>query len=137
MVGRRLLVVDDDSAVLRLHSAILSAELPDCKIDSARNGSEGVELFKRYWHPVLVLDLHMPVMDGVRTFLEIQKLCQERQRAMPAVVFCTGFAPPVVVREVIAKDRRHCLLTKPVENAVLVGAVKERLETAGSGYPCA
>ncbi|MGQ9663563.1 MAG: response regulator [Kiritimatiellia bacterium] len=132
----RVLVVDDENLILRLYSSILEPELPHCEIDSAKNGVEALELFKRHWHSVLVLDLHMPVLDGLRTFNAIEEICRERQRAMPAVIFCTGFAPPGGVRAIIARDRRHCLLTKPVENDVLVAAVKERLAGAGSAQRC-
>jgi len=73
------------------------------------------------------MDLHMPVMDGQQAFLELKRMCESRGWEMPSVVFCTGFIPPDSIREVIARQPRHALLSKPVTGDKLVDAVKARL----------
>jgi hypothetical protein len=47
---------------------------------------------------------------------------------MPAVVFCSGFAPPAAVSKVVADGGLHCLLAKPVTADQLVSTVKSRLD---------
>jgi CheY-like chemotaxis protein len=70
----------------------------------------------------------MPVMDGQFAFGEISKLCADKGWEMPAVVFCTGFAPPDSVMGAVDASDHHGLLLKPVTGEVLVQAVRSRLE---------
>jgi len=122
----RVLVVDDEKTILRLFQMILSSGINACTIDIAANGQEAVEAFSRHHHAVIVMDLHMPVMDGQAAFFRIQQLCEENSWQMPSVVFCTGFAPPDSINDVIDKSTKHCLLAKPVGGDALVEAVKSR-----------
>lgn len=122
-----VLLVDDEGAIRRLFQLILGAALPDCTIDVAADGAEAVDRFSRVHHKVLVMDLHMPVMDGQTAFCRIQELCEEGSLEMPSVVFCTGFAPPDVVTRVVTGSEKHCLLSKPVSGDVLTEAVRSRL----------
>lgn len=123
----RILIVDDEEIILRLFQMILSSALPDLKIDLASNGAEAVKAFSAGHHAVLIMDLHMPVMDGQTAFAKIEHVCKKKKWEMSSVVFCTGFAPPDLVKDVVAKSSTHCLLLKPVSNEALVEAVRSRL----------
>jgi len=122
-----MLLVDDEESIRILFEMILSADLPDLHIDLACNGQEALELFSRKHHAILLMDLHMPVMDGRTAFGEIQEMCRERSWQMPSVVFCTGFAPPEPVIKAIEEDETHCLLAKPVSGRCLIEAIRDRL----------
>jgi CheY-like chemotaxis protein len=67
--GGVVLLVDDESAIRRLFQLILGAALPGCRIETAADGSEAVRMFSEGHHGVIVMDLHMPVMDGPTAFL--------------------------------------------------------------------
>lgn len=123
----RILIVDDEKTILKLFQMILSTGMPGYTIDMASNGQEAVDAFSGGHHAVLIMDLHMPVMDGQAAFFKIDHLCKEHQWEMPSVVFCTGFAPPDSIRGVIGDDSRHCLLAKPVSGETIIEAVKSRL----------
>ena len=58
---------------------------------------------------------------------DFEALCAEQNWEMPAVIFCTGYEPTPKVREIIAKDPRHCLLSKPVSNDILLETIKAHL----------
>ena len=125
---RRILVVDDEQIIQRLFEMVLSWELPGYTIDVASNGAEALNAFSRGHHAVLLMDLHMPVMDGQAAFAELQKQCQASNWEMPSVVFCTGYAPPASLSRMLTGNAsHHCLLPKPVSNEALVDAVKRRL----------
>ncbi len=124
---KRILLVDDEETILKLFHMIISTALPDCEVDTAANGKEGLDLFAEHHHAVLVMDLHMPVMDGQTAFQEIVSLSKTRNWVPPAVVFCTGFAPPDVVNTIVADSSYHCLISKPVRGEVLVETIKARL----------
>jgi len=113
--------------VRRLYKMVLSQELPGLKLDFAANGAEAVAAFLAGHHGVLIMDIHMPVMDGRAAYYEIEKLCKLRNLAMPSVVFCTGYAPPEAMKEIVRPGSPHCLLVKPVTNDQLTGAVRQRL----------
>jgi CheY-like chemotaxis protein len=124
---RRILIVDDEQTILRLFQMILSSGLPNRAIDLARDGQDAVRQFSEGHHAVLLMDLHMPAMDGEAAFLEIESLCKARNWEIPSIVFCTGFAPPDSVKNLVAKNPAHTLLSKPVSGETLVEAVKRRL----------
>ena len=125
---RRLLVVDDEESIRLLFHMILAYDFPDVDIDMAANGQEALDLFINRHHAVLLMDLHMPVMDGRAAFDAIRKMCDRRRWQMPAFVFCTGFAPPDAVIDAVEADASpHCLLSKPVNNETLVESVRTRL----------
>ena len=90
-------------------------------------GAEALEAFSLNHHGVLLMDLHMPVMDGQSAFMTLEKRCREQDWEMPRVVFCSGFAPPTELRERVARDSAHCMLSKPVANEVLVDAIRPGL----------
>jgi two-component system response regulator YesN len=120
-------VVDDEEVIQKLFSMVLEWELPEANVEVAGNGAEALEAFSAHHHGVLLMDLHMPVMDGQSAFLALEKRCRESDWEMPRVVFCSGFAPPTSLRERVAHDDTHCLLSKPVANEVLVDAVRRGL----------
>ena len=123
----RVLIVDDHQAILELFRVVLSSSLPDIRIDLAENGEEALDTFRSGHHAVVLMDLHMPLMDGHRAFDEMMNWCEARGWETPSVVFCTGFAPPERLKEMLSGTSSHCLLFKPVTNEVLVEAVRSRL----------
>lgn len=123
----RILLVDDEDSIRRLFRVILSSSLPDCSVDLASNGLEAVQSFSKDHHSLLLMDLHMPIMDGQMAFNEIAALCALRDWQMPSVVFCTGFAPPDSVIEVVQSNQDHGLLLKPVSTDILIEAISSRL----------
>ena len=128
--SNRLLIVDDEPAIVRLFASIL-AEVPGiAAVDTVTNGAEAIASFEDHPYALIVMDLHMPVMDGQMAFLRLGERCRERGWAMPVVVFCTGFAAPEAVRDIVNTEGRHCLLTKPVGASVLVDTVTRLLDRA-------
>lgn len=124
----RVLVVDDEDLIIRLFKTILTSELPGVSVDVAGNGAEALDSFRQNRHAVLLMDLHMPVMDGQVAFREIEKLCAANRWEMPSVVFCTGFAPPDSISRVVSGNSLHCLLSKPVPSSVMVDSIRRRLK---------
>ncbi len=123
-----MLVVDDEQNIRNLFQQLISLGLPGCRVDMAVNGAEAVEQFREVRHGLILMDLHMPVMDGEQAFLAIRALCDEENLEMPSVVFCTGFDPSHKVQNAIAGNPKHCLLRKPVTNDTLLEALKVRLK---------
>lgn len=125
---RRILVADDELEICEMFQLILSGKLALCRIDVTVNGVEAVESFRTIHHGVVILDVRMPVKDGEEAFHDIQKICKADNWEMPSFIFCTGYDPPEGVKNIVAKDPRHCILRKPVSNDVLVQAVIARVD---------
>ena len=126
----RVLLVDDEASIRFLFHMILSSELGNVRIDLAADGREAVGLFREGHHAVVLMDLHMPVMDGRAAFGSIEELCRSLHWEMPSVVFCTGFACTDAVLRIVQGSPSHCLLSKPVSSEKLVNTVRERLREA-------
>ncbi len=124
---KRIMVVDDEGSVRRTFVRVLANALPDLTIDTCENGKKAVEQFSLLRHCLILMDLSMPVMDGIAAFHKILEVSSELACQAPSVVFCTGYDPPCGIRETVAEDPAHCLLRKPVSNATLVEAVRGRL----------
>jgi two-component system, NarL family, nitrate/nitrite response regulator NarL len=72
-MAARILVVDDVPAVRRgLCSLLASYELEIC--GEAENGKQAVDQVQELYPDIVVLDISMPVMDGLRATMEIRRV---------------------------------------------------------------
>ena len=123
----RILIVDDEECIVYLFRTILTLSFSNIDVDVARNGMQAIESFRENRPDLLLLDLHMPVMDGFSAYSQIESLCATESWDMPSVVFCTGFAPPEKLSQVLASHPDHGFLPKPVSPDELLEAVEPRL----------
>ncbi len=123
----RVLVVDDEEEITRLFKIMLTSTIDNVHVDVAKNGHEAIDAFMKHNHAVVVMDLHMPIMDGQEAFDKLKDLCASNGINMPGVVFCTGYIPTDGIKQAVSGDTAHSLLQKPVTAKSLIDAVKERL----------
>lgn len=71
MSSARVLVVDDTPQVRRVLRATLSAE--GYTVSEAREGNEALDLFASESFDIILLDVNMPVMDGLQVCREIRR----------------------------------------------------------------
>jgi two-component system response regulator AlgR len=82
----KLLIVDDEP-LARERLAAMLADIAGCEIAGhAGNGREAVEMALQLGADVLLLDIAMPVMDGLEAARHLALL-----ESPPAVVFCTAY----------------------------------------------
>lgn len=77
-----VLVVDDDPAILDLHSRLVRQI--GCQAITARNGREALDVISQTRPDLILLDLMMPVMDGFAVLDALQ--AQETLRNIPVIV---------------------------------------------------
>lgn len=77
MQSPRILIVDDDSNIRTMVRVCLEQE--GYLIDQAGNGSQALELIHDTRPDLVLLDLAMPVMDGMTLLAEIRSLLPERR----------------------------------------------------------
>lgn len=126
---KRLLIADDDAATRTLYAAIITESLPNISVDLAANGAEAVALFADARHGVVLMDLHMPVKDGLAAYREIDEMCQKKGWELPYTVFCTAYAPPKTFAHIMSSGKPHSFLNKPMTSDQLLNAVRQHLDT--------
>jgi two-component system, chemotaxis family, chemotaxis protein CheY len=80
----RALIVDDQSNVRLLLSSILRKKIVGCTVSEATNGLEALDLLGRQHFDLVVLDVLMPLMDGIETLEAIRRTPSLRQ--LPVIV---------------------------------------------------
>ncbi len=85
MQNEAILIADDDPEVLAMHGDIVRARFPNCRILTAANGRQALDILQRGERPLFVLlDLMMPELDGVGVLEAMQR--DERLRDIPVIV---------------------------------------------------
>jgi two-component system chemotaxis response regulator CheY len=70
----RIMIVDDSSVMHAYHKQVLGA-MPSCKLVFARHGQEALTKIDAEGAPdVIVLDINMPVMDGLEFLRRLRAL---------------------------------------------------------------
>lgn len=67
----KILVVDDEPAILLMLKKML--EKADHEVDTASDGNEGIILFEKNKHDLLITDIIMPHKEGMETIIELRK----------------------------------------------------------------
>src|SRR5690606_33687012 len=70
LVGMKILIADDDTATRKLYREVL--ELRHFAVEEARTGRECVDLARSHRPSLIVLDLHMPILDGFSAARELK-----------------------------------------------------------------
>ena len=70
-VMQRILIIDDEETSLDILRQIL--EIEGYEVVEARNGQEGIEIFRKQSFDLVITDLVMPVKDGLKTILELRQ----------------------------------------------------------------
>ena len=85
--GLRVLLVDDSPVNRKITRSFL--ERWEIIVNEAGDGKEAIELFTAGQYDLLLLDLHMPVMDGYEAMAQIRKMGSE----VPAFAFTAALLP--------------------------------------------
>jgi CheY-like chemotaxis protein len=73
----RILVAEDDEAFLDALAAVLEADGRFAVVAYARNGDEAVELVTRLDIDAVVMDIEMPVVDGVEATRQLRAVAPD------------------------------------------------------------
>ncbi len=119
---KRVLVVDDDPAILTLFADVLEIE-GGYEVQTARSGFAAGLAVARWRPDLLLLDLHMPGMDGFEVLERVQE--SDKFRTIP-VILCTAYYEKLEQRPEI-RANLAAVLRKPVPVDALLEEVKRVL----------
>ena len=114
----RILIVDDHAVNLEIGAALLS--LVGCEVDVAENGKQAVEQVQKSDYDLILMDIHMPQMDGLQATRAIKAL-GGRAGQIPIVAMSADALPRQVERCYAAGMVDH--IAKPVQREVLYAKV--------------
>ncbi|MFA5161132.1 MAG: PAS domain S-box protein [Elusimicrobiales bacterium] len=127
----RVLVVEDNKINLSLTKTMLTKA--GYIVDDAVNGLIGVELARQNDYDVILMDIHMPVMDGSRAAVEIRRREREGGRPRTPIIALTADATTHAM-EYCRKNGMDDYITKPVRSQTLLAIVRKWSRVkAGSG----
>ena len=112
----KVLVVDDDRDTTDLFKIILESQ--SFEVISANSGKEGIELARLIAPDVMIIDLMMPDMDGLKVLRSIRKFS-----AVPILVISAVNKPNIA--ELALDCGGDDFLKKPFSSGVLVASVNK------------
>ena len=125
----KVLLVEDN--LINQKIVILSIQKLVKVINVANNGQEAVEKFKTSKHDIILMDIQMPVMDGIQATKKIREIELEKRIVPTPIIAITANA--------LAGDREHCLasgmdeyISKPFQVETLVSKMKNLLAIGSS-----
>ena len=124
LAGRRILIAEDVEQNAEILEDLL--EMEEAETELAENGEIAVRMFSEkpegYYNAIL-MDLRMPVMDGLTATRTIRELDRPDAKTIPIIA---------MTADVFEEDVEHCLqvgmnahLAKPVEPEKLYGTLSE------------
>jgi len=117
----RVLIIDDDPLMLDVLSQMLRDE--GYKIDNATRGKDGVDIFKKYQHDVVLTDLKLGDMTGLDVLRSVRDVNSDS-----AVIILTGYASTESAVEAVRLGAND-YLTKPVRMLDLIKSVKNQISS--------
>jgi len=125
LAGRRVLIAED----MEINAEILAdlLELLDVESEHAENGKVAVEMFDRSapgHYDAILMDVRMPVMDGLEATRTLRKLARADARAIPVIAMTANAFDEDVQRSLQAGMNAH--LSKPVD----IDRLRETLQSA-------
>ncbi len=119
----RVLLVDDHPMNRELGKALLT--LAGCEVITADDGVQAVQAMQVEDIDLVLMDVHMPVMDGLAATRAIRALPGE-QAAVPIIALSADVLPDQIARCRAAGMDDH--VAKPIQRDALIAAVARGLE---------
>ncbi|MES2798284.1 MAG: response regulator [Bacteroidota bacterium] len=121
---KKVLIGEDSSVIQNLAKKIL--EFQNFEITSAKNGEEVLKLLQTKDFDVILLDINMPVMDGMECIKTIRAMKDEKLANIP-VIAITGNARNYT-KEDFDEAGFNEMLAKPLNFDQLVSTVKSLVD---------
>lgn len=116
--GRRILLCEDHAVNRAIAKKIL--ERVGCQIDIAENGKTCLALFEKSqvnYYDCILMDIRMPVMDGLTAASKIRKLDRSDAKTVPIIAMTANAFEEDVKKSLNAGMNAH--ISKPVDKDIL------------------
>ncbi|GHU51960.1 hypothetical protein FACS1894132_00570 [Clostridia bacterium] len=122
--GKRILLVED----IEINRLIVTTMLEETKamIDEAINGEEALKLVKNFNYDLVLMDMQMPVMDGVTATKKIRQWEQENNTPQMPIIAMTANAFKEDVEECLAAGM-NAHISKPIDSETFMKTLNSYL----------
>ncbi|MEX0987215.1 MAG: response regulator [Bacteroidales bacterium] len=124
LIDSSILLVEDNAVNQKI--VILSLNRLVKNIDVANNGKEALDMFGTKKYDAILMDIQMPVMDGITATKKMREIESTTDNRIPIIA---------ITANALSGDRDHCLaagaddyLSKPFQVEDLVGRITSLLE---------
>ena len=117
------LVADDNAVNLRLTTSILGES--GASVTGVRNGQEAIDHVAARHFDLIILDLHMPELDGPETARAIRRMQSENKERTPILVLTADVVP--AHREMAFDAGIDEYLTKPIDESQMWHTIERML----------
>jgi len=118
----RILIAEDNEVNQRVMAGLLNGS--GYELHFAANGEIAVDLFRQNAYAIVLMDVSMPVMDGLAATRVIRDFEASGGRAPTPIIAVTAHAMTEERRDFLSRGV-DAVLTKPVDKAELLEAVQE------------
>ena len=119
MAPIRILLVEDHASLRQ--AVLLSLRASGFEAFGARDGVEGVELAREHRPDVILMDIHLPRMDGWEALATLR--ADPLTAAIPVIACTAGALDPARARETGFAD----FISKPFQAPRLISAIRAQL----------
>ena len=120
-----VMIVDDEKAIRDSLPAVINFEAYGFRVcQTARNGQDALEKIQQEHPDVLLLDIRMPILDGLGLLKELSEQMKEYH---PFVIMLSGYSDFEYARTAIRYGVK-AYLTKPLDEDELIKELEELRE---------
>jgi len=120
----KILIVDDEEIMRDLFTDILQDE--GYNVTTVNNGLQAQEIAKTAFFDIAFVDVHMPVMDGIKTLHSLRELSPK------TVIVMTDSMPGYMVEEAKKEGAVTCI-RKPFDIKEIRSVISEVMERSENG----
>lgn len=116
--NKKVLLVEDNEINLEVAKILL--EHVGIIVEWVENGQEAVERFsstKEWYYSAILMDIRMPIMDGLDATMEIRKLNKDDAKIIPIIAMTANAFEEDVKKSI--KAGMNCHLAKPIDPKTL------------------
>lgn len=124
--GRRFLLCEDHPINMEISRSLLKNR--GAEVTAAENGRKGLDAFAASeigYFDVIIMDIHMPVMDGLVAASAIRALKRADAKSVPIIAMTANAYDKDIDRSFAAEMNAH--LVKPIEPAILYETIDKLL----------
>jgi CheY-like chemotaxis protein len=109
--NKSILIVDD--IFINRHLLAKTIKLAGFKVFEAENGKKAIEILKNQYIDIILMDIEMPVMNGIETVHFIRKELSEPQRS--AKIYALTAYNNTIISEHLNLQEFDGIITKPYD----------------------
>jgi YesN/AraC family two-component response regulator len=125
-----ILLVEDDETACEIIISMLAMRFPHARIHSAGDGNAGLECFRRHLPDIVITDINMPDMDGVRLIGNFPGIKPDAR-----VIVVTAHSDRLNLERITSTGVDVELVLKPIDFETLFSSINRSIASLSGEQP--